>query len=215
MRQGRIPHQETIKRLLAVRETCSSWAQVTARLGYLPRMAATLQKVLTGAPGAISARAERDLRVRLGLPEGVVPVTVTHAIGSGTLVMLGDAETMAKYVTSEAFMRRLTACGGVRRVVPRSPGLVATLHQGGDGRLFVYVLNGGKGASVQFRLAGMRPRNEAVAVRDILNGGPARALAFAAGSEAMELPLAPGAAALLELGDAVLVPERERAGRAL
>jgi hypothetical protein len=68
MRQGRIPHQETIKRLLAVRETCSSWAQVTARLGYLPRMAATLQKVLTGAPGAISARAERDLRVRLGLP---------------------------------------------------------------------------------------------------------------------------------------------------
>ena len=68
MRQGRIPHQETIKRLLAVRETCSSWAQVTARLGYLPRMAATLQKVLTGAPGAISLAHERDLRVRLGLP---------------------------------------------------------------------------------------------------------------------------------------------------
>jgi hypothetical protein len=106
MRQGRIPHQETIKRLLAVREACSSWAQVTARLGYLPRMAATLQKVLNGAPGAISVRQERDLRVRLGLPaacDGRGTIRVSRALYDAL-----NEERKTRGVTWEQMLERKT-----------------------------------------------------------------------------------------------------------
>jgi hypothetical protein len=77
--------------------------------------------------------------------------------------------------------------------------LAATAHSGADGRLFVYLLNGGKEPSARLKLGSLRQTLPEAEASDLLNGGFSKRFALQDGEAEMELPLPPGKAALLEL----------------
>ncbi|MBN8708873.1 MAG: beta-galactosidase [Verrucomicrobia bacterium] len=130
-------------------------------------------------------------------PTDEVPARVS--VGKGWAWICRDEVAMRTFLGSDQFLKALEERGGRRFFGSRQRNVTTTLHDGQDGRFYLYVFNGGSEDVVHLSAWASPLGGRAFSLKDILNAGEALPVHLQDAETAMELPLKAKTAGFFEI----------------
>lgn len=121
------------------------------------------------------------------------------SVGKGWAWICRDEAAMRAFLGSEKFLGAIEERGGGRFFGARQRNVTATLHDGQDGKFYLYVFNGESEDVVHLSAWDSPLGGRAFVLRDILNGGEARTVHLQGAETSMALPLKAKTAGFFEI----------------